>query len=152
MGAINTPSPFTTFYTSCLKGFPLATFWWYALSAMVFIETYIWAASEDERLDMVDRSRYERPRLNERPVFLRTLFLYTAFVQSVLHLYFDRDRAALPTTDTTPPGAPSVFKLRVKAPAMLQRSLTTTIMLIPSGVLIYFLLLRGIAANYVIIW
>lgn len=39
---------------------------------------------------------YERPKLNERPIFLRSLFLLLGLVQTAWHLYHDYDRVRLP--------------------------------------------------------
>ena len=39
---------------------------------------------------------WERKKLNERPIYLRSVFFILAIAQSVVHLYFDYDQVALP--------------------------------------------------------
>lgn len=148
-------SPLNTFLKSLKKGTPFVTTGWFVLSAAVFVEVYIWSCSEEKGLGMIDRSKYERPRLNERPVFLRTMFLFTAVVASGLHLYYDRDRVPLLTTSAAPLAAKGLntpLQLRDRAPVLLQRVATLTIILIPSGLVAYFLLLRGIAISCAMAW
>ena len=41
-------------------------------------------------------SAFERGRLNERPIYLRSVFLQFAITQSLLHLYYDIDHLRLP--------------------------------------------------------
>lgn len=43
---------------------------------------------------------YERPKLNERPILLRSQFLFLALAQSAIHLYKDYDLIRLPQSPT----------------------------------------------------
>lgn len=43
---------------------------------------------------------WERKKLNERPIYLRSVFFMLATLQSLLHLYYDYDRVTLPPTHT----------------------------------------------------
>jgi nucleoporin NDC1 len=45
-------------------------------------------------------SSYERPKLNERPILLRSQFLFLALAQSAVHLYKDYDLIRLPQSPT----------------------------------------------------
>ncbi|CAK4033072.1 Nucleoporin NDC1 [Lecanosticta acicola] len=73
---------------------------WYIFSAWWFGEVYIWSRNETAELGMVDPGRaYERPRLNENPIFLRALFVVTGVVQVFLHLLRDYDQIRIPMGD-----------------------------------------------------
>jgi nucleoporin NDC1 len=65
----------------------------YALSAFFYCEVYIWTRAGAGRLQFTDPGRlHERTRLNERPIFLRFLFLTLAMCQGIMHLSYDYDR------------------------------------------------------------
>ncbi|KAF2718608.1 hypothetical protein K431DRAFT_287491 [Polychaeton citri CBS 116435] len=79
-------SPFETFYKS-IRSF---SFWhtlgWYAFSAWLFGEIYIWTRAEHASLGWVDYGRVdERPRLNENPIQLRCFLLVLAVCQTAKH-------------------------------------------------------------------
>jgi len=70
---------------------------WYCISAWIFGETYIWSASSSAKLSMVEVGKsYERPRLNERPMYLRAVFISIGVMQAFWHLYYDYDRVKFP--------------------------------------------------------
>lgn len=74
----------------------MQTLIWYTFSAWWFSEVYIWSAPGEARLWWIDYGRpYERSRLNERPIYLRMMFVWLAFVQSIFHLCWDYDRVTL---------------------------------------------------------
>lgn len=124
---------------------PLQVFAWYTLSALCFCELSIWASSEDARLGMIDHGRsYERSRLNERPIFLRTLFCYAAVVQSIVHMYYDDDRVKLPTSSASSQSSTLTQIRAILAPKAVHiplRSLGLSI----SGLVVYFVFLRRAA-------
>lgn len=69
----------------------------YVLSAFLFGEIYIWTQPESKKLSYTDQGKnYERLRLNERPMFLRYMFVVLALVQSGVHLWCDYDRIDFP--------------------------------------------------------
>ncbi|KAK5688987.1 hypothetical protein LTS10_000967 [Elasticomyces elasticus] len=78
-----------------------ATLGWYVLGAWVFGEVYIWSRSEGAGLGWVDMGRagYERVRVNENPVLLRTVFVCLGVVQAGLHLGRDYDRIEVEETE-----------------------------------------------------
>ena len=87
VGARNTASGFETFYQHLTTPRTYNTLWWYLVSAFVFGEVYIWSRGNNAHLGWVDEGRpYERPRLNENPIMLRTLYMYLAVAQTFLHL------------------------------------------------------------------
>ncbi|KAK4891799.1 hypothetical protein LTR27_009651 [Elasticomyces elasticus] len=78
-----------------------ATVGWYVLGAWVFGEVYIWSRSEAAGLGWVDMGRagYERVRVNENPVLLRTVFVCLGIAQAGLHLGRDYDRIEVEETE-----------------------------------------------------
>ncbi|KAF2441461.1 hypothetical protein P171DRAFT_523466 [Karstenula rhodostoma CBS 690.94] len=69
----------------------------YTLSAFLFGEIYIWTQPESRKLGYTDQGKnYERLRLNERPMFLRYMFVVLALVQSGAHLWRDYDKIEFP--------------------------------------------------------
>ncbi|KAK3653209.1 hypothetical protein LTR56_004745 [Elasticomyces elasticus] len=79
----------------------VATVGWYVLGASVFGEVYIWSRSEGAGLGWVDMGRagYERVRVNENPVLLRTVFVCLGIAQAGLHLGRDYDRIEVEETE-----------------------------------------------------
>ncbi|EMC96941.1 hypothetical protein BAUCODRAFT_68955 [Baudoinia panamericana UAMH 10762] len=69
---------------------------WYIFSAWFFAEIYIWSRSAKAGLSWVDvGSDYERARVNENPIFLRSALVCLAVFQSGLHLWRDYDRVCI---------------------------------------------------------
>lgn len=68
----------------------------YGLSAWFYSEVYIWSRSGKDRLEFTDHGRpHERIKLNERPVYLRFLFVSLAVGQAIMHLYLDYDQVRI---------------------------------------------------------
>ncbi|KAK4989756.1 hypothetical protein LTR66_006977 [Elasticomyces elasticus] len=98
---------------------------------------------------------WERQKLNERPVFFRTLLLCVAVAQSIAHLYRDYDSLRLPEhTASNNPETPAASP--VEQPfAQMRRSLNSVVLqcvwytLIPGilGFFAYFLLWRKTALS-----
>ncbi|KAI9887626.1 MAG: hypothetical protein M1823_000610 [Watsoniomyces obsoletus] len=63
-------------------------------------KTYLWSASDESNLALRAQTNqkrpYERPQLNERPLYFRSAFVFLAFFQSFVHLINDYDRISLP--------------------------------------------------------
>ena len=105
---------------------------------------------------MVSRP-YERPRLNERPIYLRSFFFTLAVMQSMYHLYYDYDKVALPVakskSDTVADQQPPVIVsplTRVRA-ALFQLSQTVlqrSLPMIVVGPITYSLLIRRTAWSW----
>ena len=145
------------------------TLGWYIFSACFFGEIYIWSRGQEGNLGWMDPGQeYERPRVNENPVFLRALYFCLAVVQSGLHLRRDEDKVVLPLPeakeevkqshqqDQEPkkePIAPSssawlLQQLTERAPTMVRRVLT---IFIPTFALVlasYLISLRFILWPY----
>lgn len=154
VGRRTTASPFDTFLRYMFSRSTIQTFTWYMVSAFLYCEVYIFATSKRANLAWVDPGRsYERPRLNERPVIFRSLFLLVALSQAALHIYQDQDRLLLPekrenqsTTDeqskTATQPAPILQRVQKVAVPILQRALTLTILVTFLGPFVYFLFMR----------
>ncbi len=81
----------------------LQTVFWYFFSAWFFTEVYIWSAAPNADLGWIAKGKaWERRLLNERPIYLRSVFTIFATVQSLLHLYYDYDQVPLSTTTVLP--------------------------------------------------
>ncbi|SMR61022.1 unnamed protein product [Zymoseptoria tritici ST99CH_1E4] len=76
-------------------GTTLHTVGWYVWSAWFYGEIFIWTRGSSGSIELgwVDpgRSGYERPRMNENPIFLRCLFVLMGLGQASLHLSRDYD-------------------------------------------------------------
>ncbi|KAI9691315.1 MAG: hypothetical protein M1820_009778 [Bogoriella megaspora] len=123
----------------------MQTLLWYFISAFLFGEVYIWSASTDAKLGHVDVGRpYERQRINERPIFVRTLFFYLSVVQSVLHLYHDYDKISLrphaPRSSSEPLAWIKKQGLTIAHTSVLRVAFTTA-----TGAILYLVILRHIS-------
>jgi nucleoporin NDC1 len=49
---------------------------------------------------LMESRAWERKKLNERPIYLRSVFFMLATLQSLLHLYYDYDKVLLPPTQS----------------------------------------------------
>lgn len=105
---------------------------------------------------MVPRS-YERPRLNERPVYLRSVFFILAFMQSMYHLYYDYDRVTLPVTkfkydpmtvQQSPTIKSRLTQLRTPILQLSQTVLQRSVSMILIGPIVYSLLIRRTAWSW----
>lgn len=71
---------------------------WYLFSAWIFSEVFIYSAPKSANIKWItDAKNNERPRLNERPIYIMTFFLVLAILQTAIHLIYDYDRIDLPT-------------------------------------------------------
>ncbi|MCJ1401728.1 hypothetical protein MMC11_004945 [Xylographa trunciseda] len=70
----------------------------------------MWSVPASADLSWVAEGKsYERQRLNERPIYLRSVFYMLATTQAIIHLYYDYDRVVLPI------GPPGPVELPVSA-------------------------------------
>lgn len=82
-------------------GSALHTAAWYMWSGWFFGEVFLWSRMGTRpELGWVDSGQaYERPRMNENPVFLRCLFVVLSLAQAGLHLLRDYDLVELDTDE-----------------------------------------------------
>jgi nucleoporin NDC1 len=157
VGERNTASGFETIYQHLTAPRTYNTLWWYLVSAFVFGEVYIWSRGNNANLGWVDQGRpYERPRLNENPIVLRSLYMYLAVLQTCLHLYSERDTVQLlEARETKKQGAqeePKLLKpmdkIQKDAAGIAQWSFKVTVLGLASIPIVYFSLLRGTAWSW----
>ncbi|KAF2262292.1 nuclear envelope protein-like protein [Lojkania enalia] len=92
-GNRNTTLPFETAWKYTLRKSTFVTLASYSLSGWLFCEIYIASRPASKRLATTDPGKpYERIKLNERPQYLRFLFITLAVIQGFIHLWRDYDR------------------------------------------------------------
>jgi nucleoporin NDC1 len=132
----------------------------YSFSAWLYGEVYIWSRTSESKLGFTDIGRaYERVKLNERPLYLRMLFLVLAVVQTTVHLWDDYDSIQVPAmkpkkdrNDAAVPlarGTPNPRKvLFSKLPSMITTSAILTTGAWVLGTLFYFVGPRHLIWDY----
>lgn len=100
---------------------------------------------------------WEKKRLNERPIYLRSFFFMLAFLQAVLHLYYDYDRAFLPTAGSKAKNRSNyrahiilapIDQLKIAAPSLVQRALLRATLAGICGPFIYATFIRRTAWSW----
>ncbi|KAA6410386.1 MAG: nuclear envelope [Lasallia pustulata] len=152
IGVRNTASPFETFKQYLFRFNTIQTLAWYSFSGWWFSEVYMWSAPNSANLHWVAEGRsYERPRLNERPIYLRSFFFTLAVMQSMYHLYYDYDKVTLPVakpkSDTVADQQPPVMvspltRMRAALLQLLQTVVQRSLPMIVVGPITYSLLIR----------
>lgn len=110
-----------------------------------------------KNLKLIVSRSYERPRLNERPIYLRSVFFTLAFLQSIYHLYYDYDRVTIPVTkpksdlvaDQQPPViVPPLTRVKTTLPQLSRTTLQRSLSMILIGPIAYSLLIRRTAWSW----
>ncbi|ORY10848.1 nucleoporin protein Ndc1-Nup [Clohesyomyces aquaticus] len=97
VGKRNYATPYKTFTEMALSINTFATLAIYSFSAWFYGEVYVWSRPGEARLGFTDQGKlYERIKLNERPLYLRYLFIALAVAQAVFHLWKDYDTIDVP--------------------------------------------------------
>ncbi|CAA9964106.1 Ndc1-Nup domain containing protein [Pyrenophora teres f. maculata] len=161
VGQRHTQTRAETFTKYFFRVSTLVTLFAYSFSAMMFVETYIWSRGPKDRLNFIEAGRmHERFRLNERPLYLRSLFYMLAAAQSGVHLWKDYDSIDVPAmkpkkergdaTGSAParraPKPRHVLTKQFKGMAFQSSSLTVVIAVV--GCLLYFTLARHVVWGY----
>lgn len=82
-----------TFRKYALRKSNILTLAFYVFSAWLYSEIYIWSRAPEDKLGFTELGReYERIKLNERPLYLRYLFVILAVAQSIVHVSNDYDK------------------------------------------------------------
>lgn len=103
VGKRTTRSPYHTFRQNIFTKHTLYTALHYLISAWLFAEIYIFSAPIDANIRWITHAKNnERPRLNERPIYLVCYFMMLALVQTGVHLYYDYDRIPTPARKPNP--------------------------------------------------
>ncbi|RPA90652.1 hypothetical protein L873DRAFT_400066 [Choiromyces venosus 120613-1] len=112
-----------------------STFLTHSFASLVFVLLYLWSGSKEDRLSfIIEGKSYERPRLNERYLYLIFFACYTGFIQAALHLYEDRGRLQLPhlyvwPTEDEPTSVPDAKSLQLSPKAAFKKKMID----VPSG-------------------
>ena len=96
---------------------------------------------------------WERKRLNERPIYLRSVFYMLAVLQSGLHLYYNYDSVTLPVTQAkinTNSGQPPkrehpIFQIRATIPDLTREIIIRATGMAILGPIAYALFIRRAA-------
>ncbi|KAJ4994281.1 nucleoporin protein Ndc1-Nup [Stagonosporopsis vannaccii] len=93
----------------------ILTFAFYAFSAWLYSEVYTWSRTGADRLNFTELGRaHERLKLNERPLYLRFLFMMLAVAQTTVHLWKDYDRIDVPAMQPRKLGEDAAAEAPVK--------------------------------------
>jgi nucleoporin NDC1 len=161
VGARQTLTRAETFQKYFLRKSTFLTLVFYAFSAWLYGEVYIWSRTSASKLGFTDLGRaHERLKLNERPLFLRFLFLVLAVVQTGFHLWHDYDSIDVPAIKPTKSGddasaavlarrAPNPRQiLMTKLPSMIATSGTLSAASLLLGSIFYFVGPRNVIWDY----
>lgn len=101
------------------------TAFWYGVSSFIFCPVFLFSADDNLNLRFVSAARNDRPRINERPIFLAFYLGCCALVQTVNHYRLDLDRLVL-QTGKAPQGQED------KEPESPQRTIKAVLSQLPS--------------------
>lgn len=142
-------SAWNTFRNNAAKFQVVQTLGWYALSAYLFSEIYIWSAPKSADLNRIKIiPKTDRTTLNERPIYLTGYLVFIAVVQAAVHLYYDYDRLDMPSAKTKlglaagqalSPIVPPAAQLKAKFVPMMSSSLKLSVFLTISTPILYSL-------------
>jgi nucleoporin NDC1 len=126
----------------------------YVCSAWWFGEVLIWSSAKQAELGWVTKGDMRTPdRMNERPIYLRGVFVILALAQSIVHLYKDFSALTIEASPLPPPlnpdqrthRIPSIpHQLQVALMPIVRRSLITSFATALVGPFIYTLAFRRI--------
>ncbi|KAL3427717.1 nuclear envelope protein (nucleoporin protein Ndc1-Nup) [Phlyctema vagabunda] len=158
VGIRTTTSPFQTFREYAFQFQTVQTAVWYLFSAWMFCEVYIFSAAESSNIRWITAGpNFDRPRLNERPIYLMSYFLILALLQTGIHLFYDYDRIDMPVTKTKPEASsdqrahliqPAGVQIREKFPHIVQNSLTRSAAMTIVTPFIYSIFIRRTVWKY----
>ncbi|KAI9676750.1 MAG: hypothetical protein M1829_002845 [Trizodia sp. TS-e1964] len=159
VGIRSTLSPFHTLQQYLFTRTTLKTFIWYSISAWLFGEIYVWSNAKTADLRWVSEGKtYERPRLNERAIYIRINFAILAILQSCAHLFWDYDRIDLPLTKgmaaIVPRNPENLYRpwnaLAGQMHSIIQRAILRSLMVTGIGPPLYWYFVRNIAWAWIL--
>ncbi|KAJ8117733.1 hypothetical protein OPT61_g1138 [Boeremia exigua] len=140
-----------TFQKYFLRKNTLLTLAFYAFSAWLYNEVYTWSRTGKDRLNLTELGRaHERLKLNERPLYLRFLFMALAIAQTGVHLWNDYDRIDVPAMQPKKLGEDATAEAAVKRGPkprivlvkqlrpMFTTAASLTLLVTLSGTILYF--------------
>ncbi|KAL8666494.1 MAG: hypothetical protein Q9168_007481 [Polycauliona sp. 1 TL-2023] len=91
-GNRSTVSPFQSLRRYAAAKNVIEALFCYTSTAWIFTQIYIWSVPASADLSwMIHGRSWERQRLNERPIYLRSHYMMLGLLQTLLHLYHDYD-------------------------------------------------------------
>lgn len=100
-------------------------------------------------------SPWERKRLNERPIYLRSVYIMLAFLQTFIHLCYDYDRVYLSgykksasTQQRSVMMLSPITQLKILAPSLIQRVIVRSGLVSLLGPFAYALFIRRTAWSW----
>ena len=158
VGLRTTTSGFQTFQQYAFRLQTIQTAGWYLFSAWLYSEIYIFSASADANIRWITDTRNgERPKLNERPIYLASYLIMLALVQTWFHLYYDYDRVDMPVTKTKPESSsdqrahlitPPSALLKTALPTLVASAAKRALLMTMAGPFIYSMTIRHTAWNW----
>jgi nucleoporin NDC1 len=158
VGLRTTNSAFQTFSQYAFRSQTIQTAGWYLFSAWLFSEVYIFSASSDANIRWITESKNgERPKLNERPIYLTSYLIMLALVQTGFHLFYDYDRVDMPATKTKPESGsdlraylivPPSAQLKTVLPVLVTSAVKRALLMTMAGPFIYSITIRQMAWNW----
>ncbi|RPB14400.1 hypothetical protein P167DRAFT_484672 [Morchella conica CCBAS932] len=140
VGVRANPSGFHTFTRSVGSFGTYSTILTYVFASLVFISLYLLSSTKGDKLSfIVDGKTYERPRLNERFIYLVYSASHVGLVQGILHIYRDRGRLEFPDVNVPPNEA-----LKARIPVIVKDALTLAIIALFTCPITYFFVRSGI--------
>lgn len=162
VGSRTTASGFESFKLYALRYETFQTAGWYLFSAWLYTEVYIFSAPRDAHIYWItDAKNNERPRLNERPIYLTAYFLMLALAQTGVHLYYDYDRIPMPTQKSKPIATQEesahltidpMVQLRANAPKLLLSAVKQALIMTCVGPIIYAVTIRQTAWSWTLMF
>src|SRR5277367_1441483 len=166
VGVRTSPSPIATLRRQLLDLSIFKTIFSYVCSAWWFGEVLIWSSAEYAELSWVRKGDMSTTdRMNERPIYLRGVFLILALAQSIVHLYKDFSSLKIEASPLPPPSNPDQrthripsisHQLQVALMPILRRSLITSFATALVGPFIYTLTFRrmlwGLHLTFAKLW
>lgn len=97
-------------------------------------------------------SPWERKQLNERPIYLRSVFFILALLQTFIHLYYDYDRVYLPVYKKTGSAQqrsvimiPPTSQLKTIIPSLVQTVVVRSVLVSIFGPFVFAIFIRKTA-------
>jgi nucleoporin NDC1 len=162
VGRRQTQTRAETFHKYLFRKATLVTLAFYAFSAWLYSEVYIWSRTSQSKLGFTDLGRaHDRLKLNERPLYLRYLFLVLATAHTAVHLWNDYDSIDVPAMkpkkdreDTTSALLPArrapkpMQALVTKLPSIIATSGLVSSIALVLGSVVYFVGPRHLIWDY----
>ncbi|KAI5456351.1 nucleoporin protein Ndc1-Nup [Mariannaea sp. PMI_226] len=146
-----------TLNSSLTKFQTYETVFWYGFSSLLFCHVFLWSIPDHTNLSWITYFMGDRPRLNERPLFLMTYLGSCAILQTFQHYRRDEDRLVLGLSkgkdEMNATSSGDSLKVVLKAfPSVAYRSATGALVTLPLAFLLYVTFLRSFAWSWALMF